>query len=214
MGAILIVYAFLFACLMLCSYQKKYSKYYLLTKTLTSFVFLVVAIWIMVEKGHHVIWMLGIIGCFLGDVLLGVREQKSDERFFLPGLIAFVLGHCMFVVVLSQQIPFGVKDLIFPIISMLVVSVLVKIEGVDTRKMDVALYVYAFIISLMVSKGVEFMLMDAHYLLLGIGSVLFFISDAILFFIYFYNKRIKILKFLNLFTYYLAVLAMACTTFL
>lgn len=102
MAPILSVYAILFSCLMVCSYNKKYAKYYLLTKTLTSCIFLAVSFWVMFMVGHHVIWLIGIFGCFIGDVLLGIREQKNDENYFLPGLIAFVLGHCMFVWVLSS----------------------------------------------------------------------------------------------------------------
>ncbi|MEG0366980.1 MAG: lysoplasmalogenase family protein, partial [Coprobacillus sp.] len=89
---ILGIYAFFFI-VMLITLKTKYHVY---TKTLTSLVFLSIAIYGATQSRHmtYLYAMLpGLIGCVVGDYLLATHYQKS----FLYGLIAFLIDNTCYV---------------------------------------------------------------------------------------------------------------------
>jgi uncharacterized membrane protein YhhN len=126
----------------------------------------------------------GLVFSLAGDVML-----MLPERFFLAGLVAFLLGHVAY----SDGLKSG--GLLLPIEAVLVAP-MALIGGWLARRIGAALkatgrnrlrapvVVYAAVISLMVVSALAMLFRPSvptgTALLLALGAVLFFVSDAVL----------------------------------
>ena len=140
----------------------------------------------------------------IGDIFLAIYNRYN--KCFKLGLISFLIAHCYFVYNMCQILPFKLINIIFPIIMVILVYILNNKQIINLKEKSTYCLIYAFFVSLLLSKAFDIYLNHFNiqaYLLL-IGSILFFISDFILLFMYF-KKRTKILHLLNLLTYYLAI---------
>lgn len=209
---LLIIYIIFFGLLMLAVYGKGYAKYYLMFKSMTSVIFVMLAFWVMREKLFW-LWLMAFLFCFLGDVLLGMDERKEKNRFFVWGLVSFVTGHVFFIIRMSGLTSFELWDLILPAGIALVTFFLIRHPKFHVGVHKRAVILYSLIVTLLCVKGYDMLLLDRYYWNVFVGSVLFFISDFLLLFIYFYEDKLKIMRFFNLLTYYGAVFLLACTVF-
>lgn len=212
MLTLIFMYMLMFVLLMVTVYCEKAKKYYLVTKTGTSFVFLSSALLTMSQHQKPLIWLLGFIGCFIGDVLLAMKE-KGVPKYFVPGLLAFLFGHIFFILRMKQVHPFIGIELLFSLLAILLAHYLMKLEHMDVKQMHLPIYVYAFIVSLLFVKAIFIMIYVHQYQFTGIilATFMFLLSDFILLFIYFYQKKWKPLIFINLLFYYLAVMVLVFT---
>jgi uncharacterized membrane protein YhhN len=127
---------------------------------------------------------LGIICSLAGDVLL-----MLPERFFLVGLVAFLLAHVAYIV------GFNIDGLLLPVEALLVVPVgmagawlfwrvSAALAAKGRSKLRGPVAVYAAVISLMVVSAVTTLFrpywIGTPAALASIGAVLFFVSDALL----------------------------------
>lgn len=204
----IIFYVIFFALLMVTSYNQKYRRYYVPAKALTSLVFVLAAFFNM--KGQFSwTWMAAFIFCFLGDVFLGLDEKKNVTANFILGLSSFVLGHLFFIMTIDQIVKFHFKDLIVPIGMMIFTFFLTKHPKFHVKDHKIPILIYSVIVSLLCVKGIDIFQYHPSCLKIMIGAFLFCISDFILLFMYFYEDKVKILKFLNLLTYYSATMLLA-----
>jgi uncharacterized membrane protein YhhN len=116
----------------------------------------------------------GLVCSLAGDVFLMLHE-----RFFLGGLVSFLLGHVMYVVALLQL---GIEPpmLFVGVVLVLVASALVGSRVVrgsaDTdQRLPVPVAVYMAVISLMVVSAFGTLIPLAIA-----GALLFYVSDAVL----------------------------------
>ncbi len=212
MQIFIIIYGICFGLLMAASYRKKSRKYYLIIKSITSFIFVLMA-YITMKDQMEWIWMIAFIFCFLGDVLLGMVEKKEDSSMFVLGLASFVSGHLFFIIQMSRITQFELIDLLLPMVMCFVASKLIQLPKFHIGNHKRPILVYSIIITLLCVKGVDMAFFDLSYKWLMVGCFSFLISDFILLFLYFYEDKHKLLKFFNLFTYYFAVLLLSMTTF-
>lgn len=199
----LLIYMMSFAGLMLASYHPSFHRYYLVSKSFTSCLFVLNVILNMKEL--NMVWFLAFVGCFLGDVFLGMDEKKDEKKHFVLGLSFFVLGHIFFVISMSMMTGFEIFDLMIPVIMLFVTAFLIRLPKFNVQGQSFPILVYSVIVSLLVIKGFDMMVLNSQYWSLFVATALFFISDFILLFLYFYEQSIRSLKFLNLFTYYTAM---------
>ena len=200
------IYFILLIILLLSTLIPKLYDHYIIFKTLTSICFMIITIInIYISNAHHrYLILFPILFCMIGDIFLAIYNRYN--KCFKLGLISFLIAHCYFVYNMCQILPFKLINIIFPIIMVIFVYILNNKQIINLKEKSTYCLIYAFFVSLLLSKAFDIYLNHFNiqaYLLL-IGSILFFIYDVILLFMYF-KKRTKILHLLNLLTYYLAI---------
>ncbi len=207
----LIVYyilAFLF--LMLACYNENFKKYHLLSKCLCSTGFLLAAILGKIQSANNpLFWRLfpAFIFCFFGDYFLAKQEHGEQKKLFLLGLGSFLLGHCTFLFALSYVQPVNRYTFIMPLLGVIFVKGLTMLSNMEVGQQKIPVLIYAYFVSALFVKCIQIALngnLAPFYVLVFLGGFLFFVSDGIILFLYFYQKKYVIMKFLNLFTYYSA----------
>lgn len=200
------IYFILLIILLLSALIPKLYDHYIIFKTLTSICFMIITIIniYISNTPHRYLLLFPILFCMIGDIFLAIYNRYN--KCFKLGLISFLIAHCYFVYNMCQILPFKLINIIFPIIMVIFVYILNNKQIINLKEKSTYCLIYAFFVSLLLSKAFDIYLNHFNiqaYLLL-IGSILFFISDFILLFMYF-KKRTKILHLLNLLTYYLAI---------
>ena len=133
-----------------------------------------------------VLWFgIGIVFSLLGDTLL-----LSPDRFFLPGLIAFLLAHVAYIIGFSiHAAPANIWDILFAFMILLsAVRILQRLipalrsKGMNSLILPVV--IYALTISIMLFFAVRTLADPAWQTnataLVSVGAFLFYISDLIL----------------------------------
>lgn len=169
--------------------KRRIEKYF---KPLT---LIVLIIWVIVfsVKIHSldhptILWLLvGLTFCLLGDIFLFMPPQK----WFMPGLIAFLLGHVGYI------LSFGVfridHDRMVPalvlVLALLAAVILVLMRlaaGLKTsgkERMTIPIIIYTLIITFMVFsaayKLMDFAWVSSEAILLAGGALLFYLSDVL-----------------------------------
>ena len=130
-------------------------------------------------------WFVAALACCLaGDVLL-----MLPRNLFVPGLVAFLLGHVLFIVgFLQPPAPPGIPPFTFAVTGLVVASVVVvTVEAVpgtlllrslvttQRRALVAPVCVYTAAIATMVVLAVNVGVVAA-----AVGSVLFLVSDTLL----------------------------------
>jgi len=204
---LIILYTIPFSFLMVTLHSSEFSAHYRVAKFINSAAFVGVAFYAAIVADHLSFFIQlapGLLLCLLGDVLLGFYHQTQHRKYFMSGLGSFLLGHMVFVFVFSQLQALQVTDWIFPVLALLLTIGLNRIKGMETGKMKPLVYVYAFFVALLFSKALHLMLAEPSLMtgFLCLGSGLFMISDTIILFLYFYEKKHWAVHTLNLATYY------------
>lgn len=200
------IYFILLIILLISILIPKLFQHYVIFKTLTSLCFMVITminLYISNTTCGNLLF-LPILFCFIGDIFLAIYNRYN--KCFKLGLISFLLAHIFFVYNMCHILPFKFINIIFPLIMVLFVYMLNNKKIINLQEKNIYCLIYAFFISLLLSKALDIYLniFSVQSYLLLIASSLFFISDFILLFMYF-KKRNKILHFINLLTYYLAI---------
>ncbi len=217
--AISAFYAIAFAVLIFTAYSKRCFQYYTAAKSVTSLAFIALAFAAYWEGGkQHSAYFYGLLPCLVlclaGDVLLGLANNKGKlfSRYFLRGVIAFMLAHIGFCVVFSALSPFHWYDLVLPAILLVVTGFCARSQHFKLHRMKLPVMAYSLFVGLMCARGFSAAFAIASpqkSLLLMIGSALFLLSDGVILLLYFYLRPRKILRFLNLATYYVGLFCIA-----
>lgn len=203
-----ILYVLAFVFLIATCYIKKLFKYHTLAKFINSIGFIAVATGACLFSGQWSLYFAmlpGLILCLVGDVMLALDNSRALSKYFLPGLTSFLIGHILFVWAFSMRVPFSLYDLILPVIAVILTFFIVRMKGIDVGKLRVAVIIYSFFVALLFSKGISLVLVNGMTpvnSLLCRGAFLFLLSDAIVLFLLFYEKKHFIVRFCNLATYY------------
>ncbi len=151
-------------------------------------VMLILFFWLTsVGLNGALLWFgLGILLSLLGDILLMI----SLDRFFLFGLIAFLLAHIAYIIGFNIPLPeFSAWGLVFAIMislggTRIIRRIVVALASNGQLAMRTPILVYSLVISLMLLSAMM-KLSDLTWnanaaALVSVGALLFYISDIIL----------------------------------
>lgn len=198
--------------------QSKYKKqYYVQSKMLCSVTFVVLAV-IFALVSHHLEYFFGLFPalcfCMLGDLFMGLYQIERRRRNLILGILTFMLGHLFLLILLfyrSREISWW--NVFVPVVAVILLFVMRKMAGMRYGKVWPLAICYCIFLALMLSKSTEIMICSPSIatVWIGLGGILFFVSDFTINFIYFYKIKNPIasrwVHAINLATYFLAILA-------
>lgn len=197
----------------------KTKNLYLILKISASSVFIYTALLSYINNStninYFILIFIALIFSFLGDIFLVLKAKplkKLDNMFFL-GLTCFLITHILYS---SAFISLGSLDIFVFILSILVALTLItffkSIKNFDFKNGTIPSYIYIFAISFMFCNALGLIRCNLNkpaLILLITGTLLFFISDFIISFIFFFKNSSKFLIPMNLLTYYLGQILIA-----
>ncbi len=216
---LIVYYILTFIFLILTCYNEQLKKYHLLSKCLCSIGFILAAILGKIHSSNDpLFWRLfpALIFCFLGDYFLAKREEGEQEKLFLLGLGSFLLGHCSFLFGFSYVQEINRYTFMLSLLGVILVRCLMTLKYMDVGKLKAPVLIYAYFVTALFVKCAQIAMNgngSSFYLLVFLGGFLFFLSDGIILFLYFYQKKYGIMKFLNLLTYYSATFLLGISIF-
>jgi len=145
--------------------------------------------WLLTSVGLNgvLVWFgLGILLSLVGDILLMI----SFEKYFLAGLIAFLLAHLAYVIGFNIPLPeFSAWGIFLSVMIGLggtrgIRRILEPLAAQGLNRMRIPIIIYGTVISLMLLSALV-KLSDITWdagasLLVSVGALLFYISDIIL----------------------------------
>lgn len=180
----------------------------LLLKTLASLAFVCLGLLGAARAGGAYAWLtwIGLILGAAGDVLLQFMDcrPKDREPFFRAGLGAFLIGHVFYIVAFALLGRVTGWAVLLAAVLFVALFLLQFPARMDLKGQKVPVYAYAAVISVMTAFAVLSFGAGARGALVGLGGILFLVSDAILALIFFSPIREKSLPTWNLITYYAA----------
>ncbi len=218
MFIVLIIYVLVFSILILTEYNKKFKKYHVFFKGLTSFIFLSTALYFAVGYSgpfsnlFQILMCIALFFCLVGDVFLSIVSGRSDSWFFVLGVVSFAAAHVIFFVAFGAVVPITIVDILTAVVIAILCFGITKLKIIDIQDKKALILAYSVFLGLLMAKGIT-VLVDfgttQFAIIAFLGATLFFVSDVILLFILFSTRKIKILTFLNLLTYYSATMLLA-----
>lgn len=185
----------------------------LLLKTLASLAFVCLGLLGAARAGGAYAWLtwIGLILGAVGDVLLQFMDCRPKERepFFRAGLGAFLIGHVFYIVAFALLGRVTGWAVLLAAVLFAALFLLQFPARMDLKGQKVPVYAYAAVISVMTAFAVLSFGAGARGALVGLGGILFLVSDAILALIFFSPIREKSLPTWNLITYYAAQILLA-----
>lgn len=185
----------------------------LLLKTLASLAFVCLGLLGAARAGGAYAWLtwIGLILGAAGDVLLQFMDcrPKDREPFFRAGLGAFLIGHVFYIVAFALLGRVTGWAMLLAAVLFAALFLLQFPARMDLKGQKVPVYAYAAVISVMTAFAVLSFGAGARGALVGLGGILFLVSDAILALIFFSPIREKSLPTWNLITYYAAQILLA-----
>ena len=183
---IFLLFAILFAALESLALWKYWLKLEYIAKPA---VMISLFLWLFTSTGLNgaLLWFgVGLILSLAGDVLL----MLSLDRFFLFGLVAFLLAHLAYVIGFNIPLPeFSLWGIVFAVMVSLGGARVIRriVDALPSRgqaRMRMPIIVYSTVISIMLLSAMM-KLMDLTWnanaaLLVSGGAFLFYISDIIL----------------------------------
>ncbi len=185
----------------------------LLLKTLASLAFVCLGLLGAARAGGAYAWLtwIGLILGAAGDVLLQFMDcrPKDREPFFRAGLGAFLIGHVFYIVAFALLGRVTGWAVLLAAVLFAALFLLQFPARMDLKGQKVPVYAYAAVISVMTAFAVLSFGAGARGALVGLGGILFLVSDAILALIFFSPIREKSLPTWNLITYYAVQILLA-----
>lgn len=201
--------------------DKKGSVEALLLKTITSFLFISLAFAsYMVNSSHSIatffmLIMMGLICGLIGDIVLDLKIMypESNSLYQHGGMIAFFIGHLFYITALIVYFGFNWIPLVIAIVLGVIINAVSKfVLKFNFKEHTIDCYAYSFILAYFMTQAcysafsVGF---TASTVLLGIGSILFLLSDLILVMTYYDHKDAKVFIVSNHVLYYAAQFLLA-----
>lgn len=203
-GTIIIaIYTFF---LILAIYHRNKNTY-IYFKTLTSLTFTLTGIYYGYQAQKF--WLIPtLIGFLIGDIMLATKQRRS----FLYGMGGFFLADVWLICQLYQIKGVAIYDFVLSVMVILFVNIISKNPKMHLGHYKKPMYGYGFVISLAVSNSIGCYLIHRTpgYFFLAAGMALYFISDLLLMFQYFYKTEHRDkLKLAKMYTYFIGVYLIA-----
>jgi len=156
---------------------------------------------------------------FLGDLVLALRSllpKSENQRIIFLGTMSFLIGHLFYIRALGEYTSFNGLLFLFSALVTLTIFLIAKKIHSNFGKLFLPSVIYSYILFLFVGQvifGYSTIPFPIFKVTILIGSILFAVSDLILSQIYYNNQESKILKSINLVTYYVAQYLIALSLF-
>ena len=164
-------------------------------------------------------FLIGLFFGMLGDILLNLRFvfKKNGQKIFLVGILAFLIGHIIYLLALLPQArhvwiwyciiigALAAAALLMYIFKTMDIKPAFKIFGV--------FYLGAVFIMTAIALGIAIFTPSRRSLIYAIGAVLFTASDVVLIFNTFSGKTTFPLRICNLTLYYIGQMLIAFSLF-
>ena len=149
-------------------------------KIICSSLFLMTGVLGMIEKpgicGSLI--LVALVFCLVGDAFLEIPK----ENCFLPGMIAFMIGHILYIAAFQTLSAWNPVTLLIAVLIGSAVALAGHFLGAHTGKLTIPVLIYMFAISLMVVTALR-----TSVPMICAGALLFMFSDGVLA----YNKFVK-----------------------
>ena len=162
--------------------------------------------------------VIGLIFGFIGDVVMNLRFvlKENGQKAFLLGILAFLIGHILY---LAALIPLTNHLVVCIIIGAIIAAALLTyiFKTMDVKmafKIFGVFYLGAIIIMTVMAIDIAIFMPGAHNVVYAIGAVLFMASDIVLIFNTFSGVTKFSLRITNLSLYYLGQLLIAGCLFI
>lgn len=164
-----------------------------------------------------VLFLIGLVFCLFGDVLLALLEFKDSDKYNIINLgsAAFFAAHVFFslaFITMTQNVLATCLCLAFGLLMVGVIFFMQKPLKMDYNKSTALTLIYTFGLSTALAFSFANMIIQGFTLFsvsLFVGFVLFFASDLVLSGIYFKEKTSRKLYYVNYALYYLGILVIA-----
>ena len=202
--------------LFLIARDRKGSVKAVLFKIITSYLFIAVAFVSFMgnpSPGVTAFFMLivmGLICGLIGDIVLDLKVlyTESSSLYQHCGMVAFLVGHLLYLSALLIYFGFNWIPLVFAVvIALAIILISIYILKIDFKEHTIDSYLYSFFLSYMMTQACYAAIIQgfaATTLLLAVGSVLFLLSDVVLIGIYYQNKDSRPFIAVNHVLYYAA----------
>lgn len=165
-------------------------------------------------------FFVGLLFGMIGDILLNLRFvfKKSGQKIFLVGILAFLIGHIIYLVALIPQArtpwvwyfaavgAVAAACLLAYIFKTMDVKPAFKIFGI--------FYLGAVFIMTAIAIGIAIHTASTRAIVYAVGAILFTASDVVLIFNTFSGVTKFSLRITNLTLYYIGQMMIACSLFL
>lgn len=214
MAGIISFYTLTVALLLYVAYTHRHFKYYTALKAIAGLGFVSLGLFNSKWDSFSIPMIFAFAACLLGDVFLGLanNKQKYFGKLFICGLCSFAIAHILFSLGFTFFAPLSLSDLGICAISFGVTFIIANNKTFRFAKMKIPALCYSVFVGLACSRGLNaaFALFTYKGLFMALGAVFFLISDCLILFLYFpVKKPRKIVRVLNLLTYYIAMLLLA-----
>lgn len=157
------------------------------------------------------------IGCFLGDVVLGINSVAPAEVFFLLGMLAFETAQILFCCAFAKEGYGNWPDIVVPVAGLIfVLSLEYFCPTIELGEMVGFAAIYAGTVYTMAGKGVSLFLehrQKSWTKWILIGAVLFALSDTELFLTLFHVPPLPNSELFNHLLYFPALLFLILGTY-
>ncbi|MCF0130933.1 MAG: hypothetical protein HUJ71_04360 [Pseudobutyrivibrio sp.] len=189
------------------------KKLYIPLKTISSIGFLVIGIIYGYGADDYIYrnWIVtALVACAIGDIALAVYNQIKERKAFLIGMACFVIAHISLILAMNWlNNSIGAINAVIPLAAIAAFFAIKKLAHIHMGKLTYFCAGYSLIVASMMAKA----LMLPENRIVSVAGVLFFISDCLIVFLYFFhfkdNRKKRLIHHLNLITYYVAVLLFA-----
>ena len=210
-----IVYFALLAALLVATTKDKDRKYYVKVKMLTSSMFLVMACTFSLMRNDYseirLLLIAAMMACWCGDLALGLFHKKKRKRYMLTGIAFFMLAQILLsLFVYQKNRTIEIVDIIVPILMIPMLLFLIRGFSLHTGRAKIPVIAYAVLLTFFVTKAIHVMfdMTTGYAFAVGIGAQLWWFSDYVLLFLYFYHTKTREAKYIlhiaNLLLYYTA----------
>lgn len=161
---------------------------------------------------------IGLIFGLIGDILLNLRFvlKSNGQKAFLAGILAFLIGHIMYLLAL---IPIAVNLIECVVLGIILAAALLTyifktMEVKISFKIFGVFYLGAVIIMTVIATLLAMTTGNTHDIVYAIGAILFTASDIVLIFNTFSGVTKFSLRITNLSLYYIGQLLIAGSLFI
>ncbi|MBR4421971.1 MAG: lysoplasmalogenase [Erysipelotrichaceae bacterium] len=163
--------------------------------------------------------LIGLVFGMIGDILLNLRYvfPKHGQKIFLAGIVAFLIGHIMYLLALipqAQHVWIWYCVIIGALAAGALLAYIFKtMEVKKAFKIFGIFYLGAVFIMTAIALGIAIFTPSKRALIYAVGAVLFTASDVVLIFNTFSGVSRFSMRITNLTLYYLGQILIACSLF-